>query len=71
LPSSSSARATTKDKFENTAWTLDGRIAALRLVYAGAYLDRNIDQLQDYTNYSRATYAGYYQCNYPGTRLRR
>jgi len=22
--------------------------------------------LQDYTNYSRATYAGYYQCNYPG-----
>ncbi len=55
-----------KDKFENTAWTLDGRIGALRLVYAGAYLDRNIDQLQDYTNYSRATYAGYYQCNYPG-----
>src|SRR6266403_4185818 len=55
-----------KDKFENTAWTLDGRIAALRVVYAGAYLDRNIDQLQDYTNYSRATYAGYYQCNYPG-----
>src|SRR6266853_1173521 len=55
-----------KDKFENTAWTLDGRIAALRLVYAGAYLDRNIDQLQDYTNYSRATYAGYYQCNFPG-----
>jgi iron complex outermembrane recepter protein len=55
-----------KDKFENTAWTLDGRIAALRLVYAGAYLDRNIDQSQDYTNYSRATYVGYYQCNYPG-----
>jgi iron complex outermembrane receptor protein len=55
-----------KDKFENTAWTLDGRLGALRLVYAGAYLDRNIDQLQDYTNYSRATYAGYYQCDYPG-----
>jgi iron complex outermembrane receptor protein len=55
-----------KDRFENTAWTLDGRIGALRLVYAGAYLDRNIDQLQDYTNYSRATYAGYYQCDYPG-----
>src|SRR3984893_14344320 len=55
-----------KDRFENTALTLDGRIGALRLVYAGAYLDRNIDQLQDYTNYSRATYAGYYQCDYPG-----
>jgi iron complex outermembrane recepter protein len=55
-----------KDKFENTAWTLDGRIAALRLVYTGSFLDRNVDQLQDYTNYSRGRYAGYYQCNYPG-----
>ncbi|HET7756188.1 MAG TPA: TonB-dependent receptor [Steroidobacteraceae bacterium] len=55
-----------KDKFENTAWTLDGRIAALRLVYTGAFLDRSVDQLQDYTNYSRGTYAGYYQCDYPG-----
>ena len=24
-----------KDKFENTAWTLDGRIAALHLMYTG------------------------------------
>jgi iron complex outermembrane recepter protein len=55
-----------KDKFENTAWTLDGRIAALHLLYTGSYLDRNVDQLQDYTNYSRGRYAGYYQCNYPG-----
>jgi iron complex outermembrane recepter protein len=55
-----------KDKFENTAWTVDGRVAALRLIYTGAYLDRSVDQLQDYTNYSRATYAGYYQCDYPG-----
>ncbi|HEY6482958.1 MAG TPA: TonB-dependent receptor [Steroidobacteraceae bacterium] len=55
-----------KDRFENTAWTLDGRIQDLRLIYTGAYLDRHVDQTQDYTNYSRATYAGYYQCNYPG-----
>jgi iron complex outermembrane receptor protein len=55
-----------KDKFENTAWTLDGRIAELRFIYTGAYLDRSVDQLQDYTNYSRGRYTGYYQCNYPG-----
>jgi outer membrane receptor protein involved in Fe transport len=55
-----------KDKFENTAWTLEGKLADLRLVYAGAFLDRTVDQLQDYTNYSRGTYSGYYQCNYPG-----
>ena len=55
-----------KDKFENTAWTLEGKLSDIKLVYAGAFLDRTVDQLQDYTNYSRGTYAGYYQCNYPG-----
>jgi len=55
-----------KDKFENTAWTLTGRLADLQLVYTGAYLDRNINQQQDYTNYSRGVYSGYYQCDYPG-----
>jgi hypothetical protein len=38
-----------KDKFENTALTIDGRIGALKLVYAGAYLVRNVEQVQDYT----------------------
>src|SRR5450631_706565 len=55
-----------KDKFENTALTINGRIDQLKFVYAGAYLDRSIDQVQDYTNYSRGAYASYYQCNYPG-----
>jgi outer membrane receptor protein involved in Fe transport len=55
-----------KDKFTNTAWTLNGRIGSLQAVYTGAYLDRNITQQQDYTNYSRGAYAGYYQCDYPG-----
>jgi outer membrane receptor protein involved in Fe transport len=52
-----------KDKFENTALTVTGRIADLKLVYAGAYLVRNISQVQDYTNYSRGKYADYYQCH--------
>ena len=34
----------------------------LKLVYAGGYLVRNIEQVQDYTNYARGVYADYYQC---------
>src|SRR5258708_7143321 len=55
-----------KDKFEDTQLTITGRIGQLKLVYTGGYLDRNVTQVQDYTNYSRGTYAGYYQCKYPG-----
>jgi iron complex outermembrane receptor protein len=54
-----------KDKFENTALTVNGRIGDLKVVYAGAYLVRNISQVQDYTNYSRGKYADYYQCHGP------
>ncbi len=52
-----------KDKFENTALTVNGRIGDLKVVYAGAYLVRNISQVQDYTNYARGLYADYYQCH--------
>ena len=52
-----------KDKFTNTAWTLNGRIGALKALYTGSYLTRDIEQLQDYTNYSRGLYADYYQCH--------
>ena len=51
-----------KDRFENTAWTLNGRIGQLKAVYTGGYLDRNLQQVQDYTNYARGTYDDYYQC---------
>jgi iron complex outermembrane recepter protein len=52
-----------KDKFENTAWTFNGRIGALKAVYTGSYLVRNVDTVQDYTNYARGIYADYYQCH--------
>jgi iron complex outermembrane receptor protein len=55
-----------KDRFENTALTINGRIGALKLLYAGSYLVRNVDQVQDYTQYARATFAHYYQCINPG-----
>jgi outer membrane receptor protein involved in Fe transport len=51
-----------KDKFENTAWTLDGKIWDLKAVYTGGYLVRNIDQRNDYTNYARAGGGFYYSC---------
>jgi iron complex outermembrane recepter protein len=54
-----------KDRFSNTALTIDGRIRDLRLLYAGAYFERNVEQVQDYTNYSRSTYVSYYQCANP------
>lgn len=52
-----------RDRFENTALTIEGRVAALKLVYAGAYLVRNIEQVQDYTAYAHSGfYVDYYQC---------
>jgi len=54
-----------KDRFENTALTIDGRVGELKLVYAGAYLVRNVEQVQDYTSYARGVYADYYQCVNP------
>lgn len=51
-----------KDKFWNTAWTLNGKIADWKLVYTGAYMTRHVEQQQDYTNYSRTPGGMYYQC---------
>ena len=55
-----------KDKFESTAWTLNGKLGALNAVYTGGYLVRNVEQVGDYTNYARGVYGGYYQCIGPG-----
>ena len=56
-----------KDKFESTAWTLNGKVGDLRLVYTGGYLVRNVEQVGDYTNYARGVYSDYYQCYGPGS----
>jgi iron complex outermembrane recepter protein len=56
-----------KDRFENTAWTLNGKLGDLKAVYTGAYLVRHVSQVADYTNYARGVYADYYQCYGPGT----
>jgi len=51
-----------KDRFENTALVVNGKVGDLKLVYSGAYLVRNVEQVQDYTNYARGVFGYYYQC---------
>ncbi len=40
-----------EDSFNNTSWTVEGRIGALEAVYTGAYTDRDTDQRVDYSDY--------------------
>jgi len=51
-----------KDRYENTAWTVNGKIDDFKLVYTGSYLDRHIQQQQDYTNYLKTGGGLYYAC---------
>jgi outer membrane receptor protein involved in Fe transport len=51
-----------KDKFTNTALTVNGQLGVLKAVYDGAYLVRNVEQQTDYTNYARGLFGPYYQC---------
>jgi outer membrane receptor protein involved in Fe transport len=51
-----------KDKFSNTALVVNGKVGPIKLVYSGAYLNRHVEQVQDYTNYARGVFGYYYQC---------
>src|SRR5215831_10448796 len=51
-----------KDKFSNTALVVNGKIGPIKLVYSGSYLNRHVEQVQDYTNYARGVFGYYYQC---------
>jgi iron complex outermembrane recepter protein len=54
--------AYTKDHYSSTAWTLNGRIGNLKVIYAGSFMRRYIDAQQDYSNYLRGTGGTYYDC---------
>jgi iron complex outermembrane receptor protein len=56
-----------KDKLESTSWTVNGKIGWLKAIYTGAYSERNINQQQDYTNYSRTGGGIEYQCTGPSS----
>jgi iron complex outermembrane receptor protein len=51
-----------RDTYENTAWTVNGKVHNFGLIYTGAYTDRHVVQQNDYTNYSRTLYGQYYEC---------
>ena len=54
-----------EDEFNQYAWTLEGRVGALDLVYTGAFLDREVSQRLDYTGYSNiGRFVPGYQCEY-------
>ena len=56
-----------KDKYESTAWTLNGKFGDyLKAVYAGSYMVRHIDQQQDYSNYLTSKHGSYYDCSGQG-----
>ena len=57
------APAYSKDKYESTAWTVNGKLGdLLRMVYTGSYMVRNIEGQQDYSNYARNSVGSYYAC---------
>jgi iron complex outermembrane receptor protein len=58
--------AFTKDRYESTAWTLNGEAGPLSAVYAGSFMIRHIEGQQDYSNYLRSTTGSYYGCIGPG-----
>ena len=60
------APAYTKDRYESTAWTVNGQFAGLKGIYTGSYMVRHIDGQQDYSNYLRSTTGSYYGCIGPG-----
>jgi outer membrane receptor protein involved in Fe transport len=57
----------THDKYVNLAWTVNGKIGDLKVLYTGGWTDRHINEQMDYTNYSRSAGGIEYECTGPGT----
>lgn len=54
-----------RDTFNQTTWTLEGRLGMLDVIYTGGYLDRDIKHSVDYTGYNNAgAFIAYYTCTY-------
>ncbi len=53
-----------EDSFNNTSWTLEGRLGMLEAIYTGAYTERTTDQTVDYSDYLFVgQYLPYYICD--------
>jgi outer membrane receptor protein involved in Fe transport len=55
------------DRYESTAWTVNGQTGPLSIVYTGSYMVRHVDGQQDYSNYERSTVGSLYGCIGPGS----
>ena len=55
--------AYTKDRYESTALTVNGKLSdLLSVLYAGSYMVRHIEGQQDYSNYLAGSAGSYYAC---------
>lgn len=52
-----------KDDYSNTAWTVNGKLGDISLIYTGGWTLRNINQQMEYSNYTRTYYGTYYTCS--------
>ncbi len=53
-----------RDEFDQTTWTLNGRMGALDLIYTGSYLNHDALQKADYASYSNiGLFLPYYECD--------
>jgi outer membrane receptor protein involved in Fe transport len=51
------------DEFDQFSLTVNGRLGALELVYAGSFLDREVNNSFDYSGYTQVGYSGaFYIC---------
>ncbi len=56
---------TQEDDFTQTSLTIEGNFDNFQLVYAGAFLDREVDYHSDYSKYGEDAYfVPYYACDY-------
>ena len=54
------------DEYDLWSWTVNGRVAGLDVVYTGSFLDRELNEIADYSGYANAgPFIPYYICNYP------
>ncbi len=53
------------DEFDQLSLTVNGRLGALDVVYAGSFLDREVNNSFDYSGYTQVgAYGAYYICDY-------
>ncbi len=57
-----------EDEFTQLSLTIEGQIGNHSLVYAGSFLDRQVDYITDYSKYGEDAYwVPYYACDYSAT----